>query len=57
MHAIKMQGVKTVYMREVKGLCNTRWVERHTLFFYFWTLFGATNHCLGIITQNDDESK
>ena len=50
-------GIKTIYLRKVKLLCETRWVERHTSIFYFCALFGVIIYCLEIITQNDDESR
>ena len=50
-------GTKTVYLRKVKLLCNTRWVELHTSIFDFYTLFGFVIYCLEIIIQNDDESR
>ena len=50
-------GTKTIYLRKVKLLCDTRWVERHTSIFDFYTLFGVIIYCLEIITQNDDESR
>ena len=50
-------GTRTIYLRKVKLLCNTRWIERHTSIFYFCTFFGVIIYCLEIITQNDDESR
>ena len=50
-------GTKTMYLRKVKLLCDSRWVERHTSIFDFCTLFGVIIYCLEIITQNDDESR
>ena len=50
-------GTRTIYLRKVKLLCNTRWIERHTSIFYFCTFFGVLIYCLEIITQNDDESR
>ena len=50
-------GIKTIYLRKVKLLCDRRWVERHTSIFDFCTLFGVIIYCLEIITQNDDESR
>ena len=50
-------GTKTMYLRKVQLLCDTRWVERHTSIFDFCTLFGVKIYCLEIITQNDDESR
>ena len=47
-------GVKTKYLRKIKLLCDTRWVERHTSSFDFCTLFGVIIHCLKIITQSDN---
>ena len=41
--------IKTISLRKVKLLCNTRWVERHTSIFDFCTLFGVTTYCLEII--------
>ena len=29
-------GIKTIYLREVKLLCDTRWAERHTSNFFFF---------------------
>ena len=50
-------GTKAIYLRKVKLLCDTRWIERHTSIFDFCTLFGVIIYCLEIITQNDDESR
>ena len=50
-------GTKTMYLRKVKLLCDSRWVERHTSIFDFCTSFGVIIYCLEIITQNDDESR
>ena len=50
-------GTKTMYLRKVQLLCDTRWVERHTSIFDFSTLFGVKIYYLEIITQNDDESR
>ena len=40
-----------------KLLCHTRWVEQHTWIFDFCTMLWVTIYCLGIITQNDDNSR
>ena len=50
-------GIKAIYLRKVKLLCDTRWVERHASIFDFCTLFRVIIYCLEIITQNDDESR
>ena len=47
-------GIKTIYFRKIKLLCDTRWVERHTSSFGFCILFAIIIHCLKIITQNDN---
>ena len=36
-------GIKTIYLRKVKLLCDTRRVEQHTSIFDFCTLFGVYN--------------
>ena len=50
-------GTKTIYLRKVKLLCDTRRIEQHISIFDFCTLFGVIIYCLEIITQNDDESR
>ena len=50
-------GIKTIYLRKAKLLCDKRCVERHTSIFDFCTLFGVIIYCLEIVTQNDDESR
>ena len=42
-------GTKTIYLRKVKLLCNTRWIERHVIFLFLYLvrsynlLFGIHN--------------
>ena len=48
----------TIYLRKLKLLCDTRWMERHSSIFDFCNLFGVIIYCLEIITQkNDDGSR
>ena len=42
-------GTKTIYLRKVKLLCKTRWIERHVIFLFLYLvrsynlLFGIHN--------------
>ena len=50
-------GVKTIHLRNVKLLSDTRRVERYTSISNFCLLFGVTIHGLEIMIQNDCKSR
>ena len=50
-------GIKTIYLRKVKFLCRTRWVEQHTSILDLCILLGCIIPCLELIRQNYDENR